>query len=152
MKPIEVEHLFGVELSDAFSFITDIENWPEYWPGLVRVEDPTNARWSEPGDKLTVVLEILRRERLMHMELERFRADALVVYRTRQEGLPDARHERHFNAVPGGVRYRMVVAYEPRPGLRGLFDRLVVERGVERALRKTAGNLEASFERHGMAG
>jgi hypothetical protein len=146
MDRIEVEHIFAAELSEAFSFITDIANWPKYWPGFVRIEEPANPRWSEPGDKVTVVLKLLGRERSMHMELDRFQANALVEYRTRQEGLPDARHERHFKAVPGGFEYRLVVSYQPRPGLRGLVDRLVVRRGVERTLRKTLGNIEELLE------
>lgn len=148
MGRVEVEHIFAAELSEAFSFITDIANWPEYWPGFVRIEDAANARWSEPGDKVTVVLRILGRERSMHMELERFDANALVEYRTRQEGLPDARHERHFKAVPEGLEFRAVVSYQPRRGLRGLFDRLVVKRGVRRALRKTVGNLDELLHHH----
>jgi hypothetical protein len=146
MDRIEVEHIFAAELSEAFSFITDIANWPKYWPGFVRIEEPANPRWSEPGDKVTVVLKLLGRERSMHMELDRFQANALVEYRTRQEGLPDARHERHFRAVPGGFEYRLVVSYQPHPGLRGLVDRLVVRRGVERTLRKTLGNIEELLE------
>ena len=146
MERIEVEHIFAAELSEAFSSITDIANWPNYWPGFVRIEDQANARWSDPGDKVTVVLKLLGRERSMHMELERFEANALVLYRTRQDGLPDARHERHFKAVPGGFEYRAVVSFQPRQGLRGLFDRRVVRQGVERTLRKTVGNIEELLE------
>jgi hypothetical protein len=146
MDRIEVEHVFATELSEAFSSITDIANWPKYWPGFTRIEDPANARWSEPGDKVTVVLKLLGRERTMHMELDRFEANALVEYRTRQDGLPDAQHERHFKAVPGGFELRAVVSLQPRQGLRGLFDRLVVRRGVERTLRKTFGNIEELLE------
>jgi len=148
MDPIEVKHIFPVELSEAFSYITDITNWPEYWPGFVRVEDPANAQWSEPGDKVTVVLKSMGRERSLHMELERFQANALVLYRTRQDGLPDARHERHFKAVSGGVEYTVVVGFEPRQGVRGLYDRLLVRQGVRRTLRKTIDNLDKLFEHH----
>jgi uncharacterized protein YndB with AHSA1/START domain len=147
MERIEVQHVFTADLDKAFSAITDIANWPKYWPGFVRIEDPANARWRVPGDKVTVVLELLGQERPMHMELDRFEENALVEYRTRQDGLPNAWHERHFKAVPGGFEYRGVVAFEPRPGLRGLLDRLFVKRGVERTLRKTVGNIEELLAR-----
>ena len=42
--------------------------------------------------------------------------------------------------------YRLVVEYEPRGGLRGLYDRLLVRRGIERALRQTVRNLEEVLE------
>ena len=75
------------------------------------------------------------------MTLRRLDANALVEYVSRQRGLPDARHERHFLRDDGGMRYRLVVEYEPRSGLRGVYDRLLVRRGVERALRETVANL-----------
>jgi len=62
-------------------------------------------------------------------------------------GLPDARHERHFKAVPTGCEYRLVVEYEPRQGLTGLVDRLLVKGSVERAMRKTVQNLDRVFQR-----
>jgi hypothetical protein len=34
-----------------------------------------------------------------------------------------------------------VVEYEPRSGLRGLYDRVLVRRGVERVLDQTIANL-----------
>jgi hypothetical protein len=37
-----------------------------------------------------------------------------------------------------------VVEIEPRPGLRGLFDRLFVRRAVKRAARQTIANLETA--------
>ena len=148
MVRVEVTHVFGVEVSEAFSCITDIANWPEYWPGFVRLEDQEGARWSEPGDRLTVVLDVLGQERSMHMELDQFQVNSLVTYRTRQDGLPDARHERHFKAAPGGFEYTMVIAFEPRRGCRGLYDRLVIPLGVKRAMRKTIGNLERLLAAH----
>jgi hypothetical protein len=64
-----------------------------------------------------------------------------------EDGLPDARHERHFAPTDGGFRYRLVVEYAPRPGVKGLYDRLLVRRGVDRALRRTIENLERAFPR-----
>jgi len=36
-----------------------------------------------------------------------------------------------------------VVEYEPRSGFGGLYDRLLLRRGIDRALRQTVANLEA---------
>jgi hypothetical protein len=49
--------------------------------------------------------------------------------------MPDAHHERHFVAADGGLLYRLVVSMS-RGRLRGLYDRLLLRRGVERALRQ----------------
>ena len=57
MTRIEAEHHFRVPLRDGFDYITDLEHWPEYWPGLVRVEP--GSQWREPGDQTRIVIRLL---------------------------------------------------------------------------------------------
>jgi hypothetical protein len=139
MLRIEREHRFDCSVETGFAYITNMTNWPEYWPGFVRIEP--GSRWSTPGDEAVVVVRLLGREVELHMTLRRLDTNTLVEYVSRQRGLPDARHERHFLQVDGGMRYRLVVEYEPRAGLHGVYDRLLVRRGIERALRQTVANL-----------
>jgi hypothetical protein len=68
-----------------------------------------------------------------------------VTYTSTQPGLPDARHERHFEADGDGFRYRLVVEYEPRRGMAGLLDRTLLPRAVRRALEDTITTLERSL-------
>jgi hypothetical protein len=143
---IEVIHTFDVSVTEAFAYITDTKNWPKYWPGFIRIEKAAAARWSTSGDTATVVIKLLNRERALNMELQSFRKDACVTYVSRQRGLPDVRHERYFEASRDGCEYRLIVEYEPRKGFVGLFDRMLVRRSVEQALRKTVQNLERLFE------
>jgi hypothetical protein len=146
MVRIEVSHTFPVSVAEAFAYITNMKNWPAYWPDFIRIENPAGARWSNPGDQVTIVIKLLNRERALHMELKEFQPNTRVSYISHQQGLPDARHERHFKAAPVECEYRLVVEYEPRPGWRGLFDRLLVKRSVERAMRKTVQNLDRVFQ------
>ena len=80
------------------------------------------------------------------MTLRELVPNRLVAYDSLQAGLPDAHHERHFLPVDGGFAYRIVVAYEPRKGPRGLLDRTVIRRGIDRAVRETMLNLERVLE------
>jgi hypothetical protein len=143
---IEVIHIFEVSVAEAFAYITDMKHWPVYWPGFIRLERAAGAGWSSPGDRATVVITLLNRERALHLELETFRQDACVTYVSRQRGLPDVRHERHFEAAGDGCRYRLIVEYEPRRGCAGLFDRTLFRASVEQALRKTVRTLDRLFE------
>jgi hypothetical protein len=144
MIRIEATSVLRVPRQQAFAFITDVKNWPRYWPDFVRIQPAGDARWSTPGDRITVVQRLFAREVALHMQLEEFRPE-VVRYRSRQAGLPDAIHERHFTALAEGFEYRLVVAYAPRAGRRGLFDRVIFSRAVERALHKTIGNLRSEF-------
>ena len=142
---IEREHLFATPIEAGFAFITNMANWPRYWPGFVRIEP--SSRWSAPGDEAHIVVRLLGREVELHMTLRHFEENHLVEYESTQAGMPDAHHERHFVPANGGFRYRLVVEYEPRSGLRGLYDRLLLRRGIERALRQTVVNVDAQIGR-----
>jgi Polyketide cyclase / dehydrase and lipid transport len=141
---IEVAHRFAVGLREGYDYITNLGNWHAYWPDLVRI-DP-DSRWNAPGDRARIALRLLGRETGMTMVLDRMEPYRLVEYVSEQSGLPDARHERHFgDDGDNGLAYRAVVEYVPRSGLRGLFDRVLFRRAVERAVRTTLANLDARF-------
>ena len=143
MIRIEREHRFEVPVEAGFAYITDTANWPAYWPSFVRLEDA--SQWSTPGDEARIVVRLLGRNIELHMELTRFDDNQLVEYESTQRGAPAAHHQRHFVATEGGFLYRIVVEYEPRTGLSGLYDRLLLRRGVERAIAQTIRNLEVKL-------
>jgi Polyketide cyclase / dehydrase and lipid transport len=147
MTRVELTHTFPVSHIDAFSYITDPKNWNEFFPNFVRLHDPAHAKWNSPGDEVTVVIRLLGREVEVNMTLQQLEKDTRVTYVSRQRGLPNASHERHFKAVPEGFEFRPVVVFEPRSGLAGLFDRLLVKRAIAGALRKTIENLESAFKK-----
>ena len=140
---IDVDRQYGVPLRDGYDYITDPERWPGYWPNLVRVAP--GARWSAPGDVARLTMKLLGRATELEMTLVRIEPYRLVEYTSRQRGLPEARHERHFAESGAGLHYRIVIELEPRGGPRGLLDRLVVARAVERTATQTLDNLERQF-------
>jgi hypothetical protein len=140
---IEREHRFAVPVEAGFAFITDMANWPLYWPGFVRLEP--GSQWRAVGDEALIVVRLLGRKVVLRMTLGRFDQNRLVEYEGTQSGAPDAHHERHFAPVEGGFLYRIVVEYRPRAGLRGLYDALLLRRGVARAIRNTFANLDATL-------
>ena len=140
MIRLEQTHRFETQLAVGFAYIPEIANWPAYWPRLVRVEP--GSRWAAPGDRAAIVIRLLGREVELALTLSQLEPNRLVTYTSVQRGLPDARHERHFTTAGDGFDYRLVVEYEPRQGLRGPFDRLIVRRAVAGAMRRTVENLE----------
>jgi len=144
MPHVETRRRFPVPVERGFDYITDLENWPDYWPGLVRV-DPSSA-WADPGDRARLTIRLLGREVELELTLQRFERYSRVEYTSVQRGLPDARHARVFTAADDGFDYAIVVDYEPRSGLRGLLDRTVLRRGISRAVAQTLRNLERELE------
>ena len=140
---VEVRRRFPVSLEQGYDYITDLGNWPAYWPRLVRI-DP-RSRWAAVGDRAWLVLRLLGRDVELEMTLGRVERYRLIEYTTVQRGLPDARHERQFAPDGDGFEYRAAVEFSPRAGLTGVADRLLVKRAIGRALRETVANLEARF-------
>ena len=132
---IEGSHRYDVPVEKGFAFITDTANWPTFWPGFVGLGP--GSQWSAKDDVARITTRILGRERELTMTITDFEPNRLVTYSSTQPGLPDARHERHFEADGDGFVYRLVVEFEPRGGLRGMLDRVVLRRGVERAFAST---------------
>jgi Polyketide cyclase / dehydrase and lipid transport len=137
---LELTHRFAIPLREGFDYIVEPRNWPEYWPGLVRVQP--GSQWRAPGDRARVVMRLLGRTVELEMTLHTFDPYRLIEYASVQQGLPDMRHERGFSTVGDGFEYRIAVEFKPRPGLRGAFDRRLVRRAVERAMQRTIANLE----------
>jgi hypothetical protein len=81
------------------------------------------------------------------MTIMAFEPNRLVTYTSTQQGLPDAIHERRFEPDGQGFVYRLVVEYEPRGGVRGFFDRALLERGIRRAFERTFVALERQLVR-----
>jgi uncharacterized protein YndB with AHSA1/START domain len=140
MERVEAAHRYDVPVDRGFAFVTDTANWPKFWPGYVRLEE--GSRWGARGDTARLVTKLLGRERELAMTIEEFEPDRLVTYTSTQPGLPDASHERHFEADGDGFVYRLVVEYEPRAGIAGVFDRFLVKRGIRRAFEQTFAALE----------
>ena len=137
---VESEHRYSVPVEKGFAFITDTANWPTFWPGFVRLEP--GSSWGAVGDTARLVTRILGRERLLTMTITGFEQNRLVTYTSTQPGLPDASHERHFQPDGEGLVYRLVVEYEPRAGLSGIFDRVLLPRGIRKAFASTFAALE----------
>ena len=140
MVRVESAHRYAVPVEQGFAFVTDTANWPKFWPGYVRLEP--GSSWGARDDTARLVTRFLGRDRELTMTVTEFEPNRLVRYTSTQPGLPDVRHERHFEPDEGGFVYRLVVEYEPRSGIRGVLDRVLVARGVKRAFASTFDALE----------
>ena len=137
---VEAAHRFDVPVERGFAFITDAANWSKFWPGYVRLEE--GSSWGAAGDTARLLTRLLGRERLLTMRITTFEPNRVVTYTSTQPGLPAAWHERHFEPDGAGFIYRLLVEYEPRGGIAGLFDRFLLARGVRRACQQTFAALE----------
>jgi uncharacterized protein YndB with AHSA1/START domain len=143
VKRVEATHRYDVSVERGFAFITDPANWSKFWPGYVRLAE--GSSWRASGDTARLVTRLLGRDRELTMTITAFEPNRLVTYTSTQPGLPDASHERHFEPDGDGFVYRLVVEYEPRAGIAGFLDRVLLARGIQRAFKRTFEALEREF-------
>lgn len=149
MTRVEATRRYGVPVERGFAFITDPANWSTFWPGYVRLQP--GSEWGASGDTARLVTRMLGRERELTMTIETLEPNRLLTYTSTQRGLPDARHERGFEPDGDGFVYRLAVEYEPRGGLAGIFDRVVLGRGIRRMFDRTFEALERELRPAGRA-
>jgi uncharacterized protein YndB with AHSA1/START domain len=142
---VEASRRFDISVERGFAFITDTANWSKFWPGYVGLQ--AGSRWGASGDTARLVTRLLGRERELTMRITTFDPNRLVAYTSTQPGLPDAYHERHFASDGDRFVYGLAVEYEPRGGAAGLFDRILLKRGIRRAFERTFDALEREFVR-----
>lgn len=136
----EAAHRYDIPVELGFAFITNTANWSTFWPGYVRLAE--GSRWAASGDTARLVTRLFGRDRELTMTIRAFEPNRLVTYTSTQPGLPDAYHERHFEPDGDSFVYRLVVEFEPRRGIAGLFDHLLLARGIARAFERTVVALE----------
>jgi uncharacterized protein YndB with AHSA1/START domain len=142
---VEAARRYDVPVEHGFAFITDPANWSRFWPGYVRLEQ--GSSWGASGATARLAIRLFARERELTMTIRTFEPSRLVTYTSTQPGLPDAYHERHFEPEGHGFVYRLVVEYEPRGGIAGVFDRVLLRRGIRRAFERTFVALEQELIR-----
>ena len=140
MERVEAAHRYDVSVERGFAFVTNMANWSAFWPGYVRLAE--DSRWAASDDTARLVTRLFGRERELTMTIRAFEPNRLLTYTSTQPGLPDAYHERHFEPDGDGFVYRLVVEFEPRGGIAGLFDHLLLARGIARAFERTFVALE----------
>jgi hypothetical protein len=116
---IKVNSRFGVTLRDGFEYINDPNNWPQYWPDLLR--NRARLALARARGRARLVVRLLGRPVQLELTLARLAPYSAVEYTSVQRGLPDARHERYFDDADGDPAYRIVVSYQPRPGWRSVY-------------------------------
>src|SRR5438105_11443870 len=130
VQRIQTSRHFRVSAERAYGFITDMRNWSTSFPGFVALD--SESRWTAVGDVASLTTELFGRKRHVQLTLDRIEPNRVFSYTSRQEGLPDAHHERTFSADSGGFTFHLSVTYEPRPGLQGIADRIVLRSAVRR--------------------
>ncbi len=87
-------------------------------------------------------MKLMGKETVLQMNLHELNENRYVRYSSAQKGLPVVEHERIFEPHDRGVCYTMIMSYSPREGVKGLFDRWILKRSLQKVLKKSYQNYD----------
>jgi uncharacterized protein YndB with AHSA1/START domain len=128
-----------VPVEEAFAFVSDPATWPRFFSGLRSAE--AGEGWGAPGGRARTVTRFLGRDVESDLQLVEWDPPHRFRYTMTHPGRPTLDSLRVFEEVPGGTRFTGTSEATPRPGIRGVYDRLqlrMVERVFDRSMRDLA--------------
>jgi hypothetical protein len=138
--PLHLPHMFPYQRGRRFRSTNEHR---ELAGVLARLRPPGGGlALGASGDRARLVTRLLGRERELRDDRQSVRAQQARDVRQHATRPADADHERYFEPDGDGFVYRLVVEYEPRGGIAGLFDRLLLARGIRSAFERTFMALE----------
>jgi len=133
---------------EAFAFVADPGNWPQFFPGRQAVEKDD---WGHVGGHARLTSIILGRAMTMDLELTEWNPPMAFRYTVSREGGPaNDDNRRTFHLVPEGTRLSGTTETPTRRGPAGLLDllQMMLVRGVfMTAMRRLPGAAAAATSR-----
>jgi Polyketide cyclase / dehydrase and lipid transport len=110
---------------EAFAFVSDPTTWPRFFDTLESAE-PLDE-WGTVGGRGRMTTRFLGSSVTSELELTEWDPPRIFRYTARQAGRPDLDNLRVFTPVGTGTQLRGSTTIRPRPGLRGLMDRVTLQ-------------------------
>lgn len=126
--------------AEAFAFVSYPATWPLFF---VSVESAcAGDDWGGVGGHASLVTRFLGMSVTSTLALTEWDPPHAFRYTARQPRRPDLDNHRVFEPVAGGTRLTGTTRMVPRPGVKGLLDRLslrVLARVYDKAMRQLPG-------------
>ena len=121
----------------AFAFVSDPTTWTRFFDTLESAE-PLDG-WGTVGGRGRMTTRFLGSSVTSELELTEWDPPRAFRYTARQAGRPDLDNLRTFTQVGSGRQLHGTTTIRPRPGVRGLIDRVtlrVLARVYGKAMRR----------------
>jgi len=146
MATITKRRTYPVERKEAFSYLTNPGTWPDYYSGIIEVDDPDAATFANAGDTVGFTYALLGRRLPGQATIDEVREGELVRHTARVGGLPDVHQTWRYRDTDGGFEVEVTLETEGTANFFGkVIDRLVVPRTLQRDIERTLDRLEDVF-------
>jgi uncharacterized protein YndB with AHSA1/START domain len=125
--------ILPVPIEEAFAYVTAPESWPQFSATTVQ----SLSGWGAVGGKAQIAQKFVGRPIVAELELVEWEPPVRFRYLTRTDGGPTLDNLRVFEEVVEGTRLVGTTEGDPRPGVRGIYDRFagrLLQRVYDRAM------------------
>lgn len=145
MATITQERTYPVGREEAFSYLTNPSRWPDYYSGVIEVDDDA-ATFDHAGDSVGFTYALFGRRLEGHATIDEVREGELVRHTAKVSGLPDVHQTWRYRDAEGGFGLQVTLETDESTSFFGkAVDRLVIPRTLQRDIGRTLDRLEDVF-------
>lgn len=146
MATVTKSRSYPVERKEAFAYLTNPSTWPDYYSGIVDIDDAEAATFDEAGDTVDFTYSLLGRRIKGSATIDEIREGELVRHTARVSGLPDVHQSWEYRDTDTGFAVDVTLTTEESTRFLGkTVDRFVIPRTLQRDIERTLDKLEDVF-------
>jgi len=146
MATITEARTYPVERKEAFAYLTDPSVWPDFYSGVVEVDDAEHARFEKPGDGVDFTASLLGRRLRGRATVDEIEDGSLVRFTIVVPGLPEVHQTWKYEAADGGLILEVTLTTDEATSFLGkAVDRFVIPQALHRDITRTLDRLTDIF-------
>lgn len=146
MATITRSRNYPVDRKEAFAYLTTPRVWPDYYSGVIAVENADTATFASVGDTVGFTATLLGRRMPGTTTLEEIEDGSLVRHTATISGLPPVHQTWRYGDTEEGMSLEVTMATDEADSFFGkAVDRFVVPHALQRDLERSLDKLEELF-------
>ena len=146
MATVTKSRRYRVERNEAFAYLTNPNTWPDYYSGIIQINDADSATFEQVGDTVSFTYSLLGRRLEGRATIDEIREGELVRHTATIPGLPDVLQTWEYRDADSGFSLEVTMTTEESTSfLDKTIDRLVIPRALQRDVERTLDKLEDVF-------
>jgi hypothetical protein len=147
MATVTKSRNYPVERRAAFAYLTNPSNWPDYYSGIIAIDNADSATFEQTGDSVRFTYSLLGKRLEGKATIDEVQAGELVRHTATVPGLPDVHQTWEYHDDDNdGLTLDVTLRTEESTSFLGKkIDQLVVPQALQRDIERTLDKLEDVF-------
>lgn len=146
MATVNDSRRYAVDRAAAFAYLTDPKAWPDFYSGVVSVDDPETATFANPGDTVGITYSLLGRRLHGSTTVEEIEPGSRIRHTSKVQGIPEVTETWEYRDADGGLELEVTLTTEEATSFLGkTIDRVVIPRTLQHDVERTLDRIDEIF-------